>query len=454
MEYLSCLDEKIIAHNVQLPRYTSYPSSPHFHKDISSSEIAAWYRQLDEESTISLYIHIPYCRNICWYCGCHAKATRRDEPLIEYVEALKQEIALIAAHIPAGCKVNHIHFGGGSPTLLTFEMFEALMASLHSYFNIKKDAEIAIEIDPRTVSEVKIAAYAQAGVNRVSLGVQDFNEKTQKAINRYQPFYLVYETLSLLKEYGITATHFDLIYGLPEQTLASMKETIKLTLSLKPQRIALFGYAHVPWMKKNMRLIDEASLPSATQRSQLLNLATEMLTAHGYMAVGIDHFVRMDDPMYMAAKEGRLHRNFQGYTTDTADALIGLGASAISSLPQGYLQNDTDIASYKDTLKQHQLAYKKGFKLEEDDVLRRYVIERLMCDFEIDLDHVIASYPQAKEALQENLNALQKLSSDGLVEINDRHIKINQDAKQIVRKVCSVFDMYYQEKPRQHAQML
>ncbi len=453
MDRAADIRKKLLMHNAKLPRYTSYPTSPHFYEGISQKEVKEWYRAIQKDQTLSLYIHIPFCRDICWYCGCHTKATKRDEPIKRYLDDLYKEIELTANLTHSECEVINIHFGGGSPTILSPDLFIELMEKIKARFKLNPYADIAIEVDPRNITEAKVAAYAKAGVNRVSLGVQDFDKQVQEAIHRVQPIRKVYETVKLFRSFGIEAINFDLIYGLPHQSLSQFKETIDYATLLNPQRIALFGYAHMPWMKKHMRLIDESTLPSPEMRLELFDMASHQLTEKGYEAVGIDHFVRKDDPMLEAAKTKTLHRNFQGYTVDQADALLGLGASSISKLPKGYVQNHIDHRAYQKSLQPNELPFKKGFALNKDDRCRAYIIERLMCDLSLDANEVLTHFPSAATNLKVAQKLLLPLVEEELITFSEENLTIMPNARQIVRKVCAAFDHYLQLDDASHSQI-
>jgi oxygen-independent coproporphyrinogen-3 oxidase len=447
------LNDTILRFNAKTPRYTSYPTAPHFRADVTFTDYTHWLQALPEEATLSLYLHIPFCAQMCWYCGCHTKATRRYEPVERYLELLLQEIRMMSRLCVRRHRVTHVHFGGGSPTILKPEDFSRLMQALREAFDLDPGAEIAIEIDPRNVSEAKIAAWAQGGVNRASIGVQDFHEEVQDAINRKQPFRTVWQTVELLRGYGIDRINMDLMYGLPHQSVAQVAENISRALLMQPDRIAFFGYAHVPWMKKHMRLIDEQALPDGRQRLEMFQAADRLLSDEGYVPVGLDHFVRHGDSMLHAQQTATLRRNFQGYTTDDADALIGFGLSSISRLPQGYVQNTLHRDAYEQALAAGHPATVKGICLNADDHLRHALIERLMCDLEVDVAEVCARHAQGPLAFMLVLSQLQPLQEEGLVRVQGTTIRVHPQARQLVRYVCSLFDRYYLPETGRHTQV-
>lgn len=321
------------------PRYTSYPTAPHFHPAINGDVYAGWLRQLAPGQTLSLYVHIPYCDRLCWFCGCNTKQTLKYAPLTTYLAALDHEIATVAGLIDPGCKVTALHLGGGSPTMLKPEDILALDSMLRSRFNFAEVAEISVEMDPNDLDAGRYDAFAAIGMTRASIGVQDFDEQVQKAINRDQSFEQTLRVVNEVRARGVRSVNCDVLYGLPHQTRKTVEKTIAQVLSLAPDRIALFGYAHVPWMKTHQKMIDETVLPNVTERFAQMNRGASQITAAGYTAIGIDHFALPADSLAVAAASGHMHRNFQGYTSDTASALIGLGASSIGQLPQGYVLN-------------------------------------------------------------------------------------------------------------------
>jgi oxygen-independent coproporphyrinogen-3 oxidase len=431
-------------YSAPVPRYTSYPTAPHFKVGITQSVFKGWLQAIDSKTPISLYLHIPFCQELCWFCGCNTKITKQYTPIKNYVALLLKEIELVSHTLGERVDVSHIHWGGGSPTLLKPEDFTEIMTMLRSKFNVLPGAEIAVEIDPRTLSADLVDAFGAAGVTRTSLGVQDFNLDVQKAINRYQPFDMVQKAVASLKGAGIAAINFDLIYGLPNQSVANVIETVKLAVKLDPDRLSVFGYAHVPWMKTHMRLIDEKMLPDAQARYVQSQAMTEALTRAGYCHIGLDHFAKPQDSLTRAAKAGDLKRNFQGYTTDSAAGLIGLGVSSISNLPTGYVQNHSSMHQYAAAIEAGEFALSRGVKLQQSDSLDRTIIERLMCDLRVDITiaRLAGDIPYA---------ALWRLEQDGLIEITPETIEITPKGRPFMRHVCAVFDKYLTGKKKQHS---
>lgn len=438
-------------YDAAVPRYTSYPTSPHFSPEMDNEGYKKWLNELNPAKPISLYLHVPYCRKMCWYCGCHTKITLKNDPIAQYADALRSEIRLLAEALPARFSVSHIHWGGGTPSIIAADDFSSIMALIGEKFDFTDNAEKAIEIDPRTVDAKKIEALAKSGINRASLGVQDFNLQVQEAINRVQSFETTKQTVEELRAAGITAINFDLMYGLPLQTTDDVRKTVDLSYSLRPDRIALFGYAHVPWMKTHMKMIRDEDLPGTAERIAQAKAAADELVKCGYQQIGLDHFALPDDSMAIALNENVLHRNFQGYTTDESDALIGLGASSIGKMPQGYAQNIVSIHEYTRRVRGGEFAIAKGIDVTTEDKMRREVIERLMCDLVVDLDEVAGNYDQAGNVFSEELSRLIPFQEDGLISLDGMKILVSEEGRFLVRTVCAVFDTYLGKGAGRHS---
>jgi oxygen-independent coproporphyrinogen-3 oxidase len=437
--------------DLRVPRYTSYPTAPHFTAQIDGARYRDWLQALPAGHDLSLYIHVPFCDTMCWFCGCYTKVVRRYEPISRYLDLLASELALVTAALAGGGVVRHLHWGGGSPTMLAPDDFSRMVALLRAGFDFAADAEIAVEIDPRDATAQSMAALAEAGVNRVSIGVQDFASDVQAAINRHQPFAVVEQVCGWLRDAGINRINFDLMYGLPHQTEAKVVAMVDQAVSLAPDRIALFGYAHVPWMKSHQRLIDEAALPDGPARFRQSTAAAARLQGHGYRPVGLDHFARDDDALLAALQAGRLKRNFQGYTTDDAPVLIGLGASAIGSLPEGYVQNAAPFKEYGEAITAGRLPTARGVALTADDRLRRAIIERLMCELRVDVAAAALGHPGAAADFSPELAALGACQEDGLVRIDGNEVIVTETGRPFVRLIASVFDRYLQQGAARHS---
>ena len=444
------MDTKIVAKYGQrrVPRYTSYPTAPHFGPDVDATTYAGWLSSLPANHILSLYIHIPYCKELCWYCGCHAKATRQYRPIARYLETLRQEIDIVAGLLTGRLPVGHIAWGGGTPSMVRADDLADIMDHLRARFDVLPKAEIAMEIDPRTVDPDGLAA---SGINRVSLGVQSFDEAVQHAINRVQSFDETADVAQALRASGISRLNLDLMYGLPHQTPDSCRDTARQAATLRPDRFAVFGYAHLPSMLKHQRMIDESALPDENGRLAQSDAIAEALTECGYKAIGLDHFARPDDPLAIALADGSLRRNFQGYTDDPADTLIGFGASAIGSLPQGYVQNAVPIANYAGTVADGRPATVRGIALSGDDALRRHVIEKLMCSFAVDLKAAARRYEREPTLFAPELAALRELAGDGVIAIDGWTVSVDPEHRVLVRTVAAAFDAYLDPTAGRHA---
>ncbi|HWK95006.1 MAG TPA: oxygen-independent coproporphyrinogen III oxidase [Pseudolabrys sp.] len=427
-----------------VPRYTSYPSAPHFSAAVGPTDYRAWLDALPQGAPISLYVHVPFCTELCFYCGCNTRAVRRRGPVDAYAEQLIAEIKLLESL--NGARLTHLHWGGGTPSILGRQWLETITAQLAAQFDLSALKEHAIELDPRRLDRDVVAALKTIGVNRASLGMQDASEHVQHAIGRIQPFEQVERAATWLREAGIESINLDLMYGLPKQSVGDVARSAELACSLKPQRLALFGYAHVPWFKTHQRLIDAATLPGAAERLEQARVAAEVFASFGYEAVGLDHFALPEDELFIATSEGRLRRNFQGYTTDDADILIGVGASSIGKLPQGFVQNAPDIAGYSRSIARGSFATVKGLALSDDDILRAAIIERLMCDLALDLDMFGGANAFAAEMI-----ALKELATQGLVTIDGTRMAVTEPGRPFVRIVAAVFDTYLGAAQKRHS---
>ena len=432
-----------------VPRYTSYPTAPNFSPAVNADVYRSWLAGLPTEAALSLYLHVPFCRELCHYCGCHTKATLRDEPIEAYAQRLVEEIALVASHTGQR-KVTHIHWGGGTPSILDAELLKFITDELDHRFDLSAVREHAIELDPRYLTRPLMQALREIGVNRASLGVQDFSPHVQQAAGRIQPFDTVKSAVDILNDFGIDRINIDLMYGLPKQTVADVQRTATLAHELKPQRVAVFGYAHVPWFRPQQRLIEQSDLPSSPERLAQAEAAHETLVQFGYRPIGLDHYAKPDDQL--VAKGGRLQRNFQGYTDDDADALVGLGASAISRLPQGFAQNAPAVGNYSRAVTEGKLATVKGIALSDDDRLRGRIIERLMCDMAVDLDAITdeTGFNVATD-FSDELESLQPFQENGSVQIDGHRIHITEQGRPYMRLVAAAFDTYLPGAKSRHS---
>ncbi len=432
-----------------VPRYTSYPTAADFSPLVAADDHMAWLAGLDGRESVSVYLHVPYCREICLYCGCNTKMAVRDDVVSAYRRALEAEIELAAGLTGGRPGIARLHWGGGTPSILGFDGLRSVLAALRRQFTFDDDFEHAIELDPRHVSAELANGLAEIGVGRASLGVQDLNPLVQAAIGRIQPLAVVESAVERLREAGIRNLNFDLMYGLPLQTMDSIRTTCALVCAMAPDRIAAFGYAHLPRLKANQRRIDEAKLPLQDQRIEQAELIAEELVRFGYARIGIDHFARPDDALVAAAAKGRLHRNFQGYTNDDRPVLLGFGASSISTFTDGFVQNISDVPKYIRTVEAGALASVRGCRLAAEDRLRGRVIERLMCDFEVDLNAVAPDTDFSDE-----IAMLGPMIRDGLVEIDGSRLIVTETGRPVVRVIAATFDAYRRPETAQFSKAI
>ena len=419
-------------HNV--PRYTSYPTAADFTPLVTAKDHAGCLRRLGGEG-LSLYLHVPYCREICLYCGCNTKMAIRDEVIDGYRQALESEIAMVGRILASRPCVRRLHWGGGTPSILGAAGLRSVIASLHDSFTFEPKMEHAIELDPRYVTVELASVLAALGITRASLGVQDIDPLVQAAIGRLQPLGMVETAVRRLRSAGIRELSFDLMYGLPMQTVESIRRTCASVISLSPGRIACFGYAHLPSRKANQRRINESKLPSRDGRADQAAAIAEELVAGGYLRIGIDHFARPNDALARAMASKRLHRNFQGYTDDDSQVLLGFGASAISSFPEAIAQNISDVPGYVRLINNGTLASARGVRLNAEDQQRARIIERLMCEFEADLESLAPNTD-----FREEFSALGPMIRDGLVIIDGAKLVVTEAGRPVVRVIAATFD--------------
>lgn len=434
-----------------VPRYTSYPTAPHFSKTIGPDAYCSWLNGLPAGDPISLYLHVPFCRQLCWYCGCNMKLATREAPIAQYAKTLRREIALVAKALPERKAISHLHWGGGTPTALTPHDFETTMTSVFDAFDIDDGAELALESDPRTLTPEMIDLAGRLGFTRASFGVQEFDPMVQAAINRIQPPEMVKDCVVGFRDAGVKSINFDLIYGLPLQTTDTLLKTIDLCVEMRPDRIALFGYAHVPWVAKKQRLIDEAALPGSDARLEQAQASSQALIDAGYVAIGLDHFALRDDPMARLLSAGKLRRNFQGYTTDQAETMLGVGATSIGRTPYGYAQNIAETGAWARAVDSGQLPVGKGYGFKGQDQLRSFVIEKLMCQSVVDLKAAGRRFGYAPSWYDEHLVDIKSLARDGLVRLEDGVLTLTETGRLMVRVVASVFDEYLPTSTARHA---
>lgn len=437
---------------MRVPRYTSYPTAPHFSDAVDADVYRGWLAELEPAQALSLYFHIPFCDTLCWFCGCTTKTVKKYKPVGEFLDLLMQEIDLVAEALPGRFQARHLHWGGGSPTMVKAADWQRLFDCIRARFDLAEDAEIAVEIDPRDMTEDDVSALAAMGVNRASIGVQDFDPVVQKAVNRLQPFEVTRNVVDWLRRYGIDALNMDLMYGLPHQTARGVTAMVEKAVALRPHRVALFGYAHVPWMKPHQKNIDEGALPGVAERWEQYSVGAARLLDFGYVPIGFDHFALSDDGLARASRAHRLRRNFQGYTVDDAPILLGFGASAIGSLPQGHVQNAAPLKDYRRAIEKGGFATVRGTALSAEDRLRREIIERLMTDMAADLDAICARHGASAGAFATELESVARLEADGLVAVDGHRMTITDQGRPFVRLVAAAFDAYLAAGQARHSQ--
>ncbi len=427
------------------PRYTSYPTAPHFNTEVGEKALTEHIRlnNLNSDRDLSLYFHLPFCDTLCWFCGCTMLVTRNKDKIANYLDYLYKEIDLIANQIHPDRKVVQLHLGGGTPTALTPDQIRSLGIKLKQSFQFSADAEIGSEMDPRELTEDHISALADAGFNRASLGVQDFNPKVQKAVNRINPVEMVSQVVDWIRKYKFQSLNLDLIYGLPHQTSEDFEKTIDQVLKMDPDRLAVFNYAHVPWMKPHQKLINESDLPTPEVKLAMLKMIIERLTSAGYVYIGMDHFAKENDELTIAQNEKSLQRNFQGYSTKSGTDIYAMGMSSISQLDNIYAQNFKELPTYYEKISAGILPIEKGYILSEDDKLRQETIMRLMCDLELDFNHMSRHLAiDFKEYFKDSLSRMGGFESDGLLTMTKDKLVITNEGRLFIRNIAMEFDAY------------
>lgn len=440
MEHITQL-RRLGLFDAKVPRYTSYPPATKFSNDVTGAVFREWVETIPEGSSISVYVHVPFCRRLCWFCACRTQGTRSDEPVRAYVETLKQEVANLKAILPAGVRIARLHWGGGTPTLMQPAQMRALSAAIVDAMPLAEGAEFSVEIDPNEIDEPRLDALAAAGMNRASIGVQDFDEDIQKTIGRIQGYEVTRDTVEALRAHGIRSLNADILYGLPHQNQSRIAESVQMLLSLSPDRVALYGYAHVPWMAKRQSMIPTEALPSPEERLHLFHTARRLFLWDGYEEIGIDHFARPTDSMAVAARTGHLRRNFQGYTDDTCDVLIGLGASAISRFPQGYAQNASGTAQYQASVREGEMATGRGHVFKGEDTWRGRMIEMLLCTFAIETAPLVDEFGVTRARLLEMYREAER-AFPGMVAITSEGFEITEEGRPLARMIARAFDGY------------
>ncbi len=432
------------------PRYTSYPTAPYFHEGIKAKDYVEHLITDNEriaKRDLSLYFHIPFCDTLCYFCGCNMMVTRNQDKINKYLEYLEKEIVLLKQYLDPGRKVIQMHWGGGTPTHLSPDQIRTLGDIIHKYFDFQPEAEVSVEIDPRELTRDHMAALSEAGFNRCSMGIQDFDPLVQETVNRIQPEDITFNAIEWARALGFNSINLDLMYGLPHQRLETYEDTIKKVLKMNPDRLAVFNYAHLPSMIKHQQLIKDEWLPTPDQKLALLKLSIEKLTSSGYVYIGMDHFAKPDDELTIAMKNGTLYRNFQGYSTHAGINLLAFGITSISMLSDMYMQNHKTLNSYYEALDNGQLPVMRGVTLNDDDQLRREVITDLMCNFRLKKDRYESEYNIVfdnyfAEAL-ENLKAFEK---DSLISLGRDTLAVTEAGRLLIRNIAMNFDYYLMKK--------
>ncbi|WP_183966144.1 oxygen-independent coproporphyrinogen III oxidase [Sagittula marina] len=427
--------------DAKVPRYTSYPTAPHFAGDVGPSRFSEWVQAVPEYGEISLYLHVPFCRRLCWFCACRTQGTATASPVRAYVETLEAELALLRQHLPRGVKLSRLHWGGGTPTLLEPDLMKRLIAAVRETADFGESAEFSVEIDPNEIDAARLDVLAEGGMNRASIGVQDFDPLIQEAIGREQSYDVTRAAVDMIRERGVASLNTDILFGLPHQNTIRITETVQKLLSFAPDRVALYGYAHVPWMAKRQQMIPSDKLPTPEERLELFETARKLFRWDGYSEIGIDHFAAPSDGLAIAQKTGKLRRNFQGYTDDTSDVLIGLGASSISKFPQGFAQNASATSEYTSAVRDGRFSTARGHTFKGEDRLRGRLIEALMCDFRINAAEITRDFDISRVRLFEMFRAT-NAQFENILEITEDGLYVPADARPLTRIIARSFDAY------------
>jgi oxygen-independent coproporphyrinogen-3 oxidase len=444
MKHVSQLS-KLGLFDARVPRYTSYPTAPQFGTAPDPDTFATWLRGIAPGSRISVYLHVPFCRRLCWFCACRTQGTRSDGPILAYAHALRAELELLRRHLPEGVTLSRLHWGGGTPTMLPAEEMRALAAHIFDVAPLAAGGEFSVEIDPNEIDNPRLDALVAAGMTRASIGVQDFDAEIQSVIGRDQSFEITKATADALRARGISSLNADILHGLPHQTPRRISDSVQKLLTLNPDRVALYGYAHVPWMARRQQMIPSDTLPRPEERLELFDTARRLFMWDGYDEIGIDHFARPQDGLAQAAKTGTLRRNFQGYTDDQASVLIGLGASSISRFPQGYAQNAPATAIWKKSVQGGSFATVRGHVFTNDDLWRGRAIEALMCNFGVSQTELIRDFGAPEGIVSPLFHGISQKFSP-FTYLDGDMLRIRPEGRPLTRMIASMFDAYAHEK--------
>ena len=431
--------------DARVPRYTSYPTAPQFSDAVGSARFLDWIQAITPGSRISLYLHVPFCRRLCWFCACRTQGTHSDDPVVAYVETLKTEVRLLGSLLPPGVTLSRLHWGGGTPTMMPAGAMRDLAGTVFDAVPLGEGAEFSVEIDPNEIDEARLDALAAAGMNRASIGVQDFDAEIQTIIGRDQTYEVTRDAVTMIRERGVASLNADILYGLPNQTRARLSDSVQKLLSLSPDRVALYGYAHVPWMARRQQMIPSDTLPRPEERLALFDTARRLFHWDGYEDIGIDHFARPHDGLAVAARNGTLRRNFQGYTDDTAPVLVGLGASSISRFPQGFAQMDSATSSWTKAVREGRFAIHRGHAFQGEDLLRARIIEALMCDFAVRTAELVADFGLSRAQADAMFAPVAEAFGDFVVH-NAEGLSIPMAGRPLTRMIAARFDAYSMAK--------
>ncbi|TKW68350.1 MAG: oxygen-independent coproporphyrinogen III oxidase [Paracoccus denitrificans] len=428
--------------DTRVPRYTSYPPATQFTPTVGGDQVAGWQADIPAGSTISLYLHVPFCRRLCWFCACRTQGTKSDDPVLAYAETLLAELALLKSRLAPGIRLSRMHWGGGTPTLMPPDFISRVAGAVFDAFPLADGAEFSVEIDPNEIDAARMDALTQAGLTRASIGIQDFDPEIQKTIGREQSFAITAQAVEMLRARGITNINADILFGLPHQDNISIAESVQQLLALAPSRVALYGYAHVPWMARRQSLIPTEALPSTEARLGLFQTARQLFMTDGYEEIGIDHFALPKDGLAQAQRAGKLRRNFQGYTDDQADVLVGIGASAISRYPQGIAQNAPATAAHVKAIREGGLSVTRGHAFSPEDLWRARMIEALMCDFRIDAGEMKARFGFDKAMLRTLFEPITTRFGEMVRLAPDGSLILPLYARPLTRMIARMLDAY------------
>ncbi len=442
---------KFVKYSKPGPRYTSYPTAPEFSETFTQDDLKEFYKNQSDDRPLSLYIHMPFCRSACYFCGCNTIFTSKEDKKTRYIEYLKKELDILKNHLNTKRVITQMHFGGGTPTFFSPSQLEIVITAIKEIFpNFSPDAEISCEVDPRYFTVEHMNVLKAGGCNRLSFGVQDLDEEVQKTIHRIQPFELTQNVIKIAREAGIHSINTDLIYGLPYQTRESFKKTLEQMITLNTDRFAVFNYAHVPWLMKTMRKFDETTFPKPEVKLEMLKDTIDFFTSNGYKMVGMDHFAKPEDELFKAIEKGELHRNFQGYTTKGGADLIGIGLTSIGNGVDYYAQNFKELEPWENAIDNGDLPVYKGYRLSDDDMLRQFVIMELMSNFSLNIKRVEEEFKiNFKEYFDDAIKALKEFEDAQLLKITDNKIEVSQTGSMLIRNICMPFDAYLNKIPEE-----